>query len=118
MKKLVCFFIACIFTYHTEARDYYVSVSGGGNGSSAASPANVDDLRMLLAAYTAADDRQLNIWFDAGTYEIPYQGFRFGADADAAARGGLNVVFQPLASIVTFNGYQGQYIKLLHLAEG
>ncbi|MDR1865571.1 MAG: hypothetical protein LBR08_08370 [Bacteroidales bacterium] len=112
------------FAPDAAARDYYVSASAGSNGNgSVSSPASLTTLQSFLSAYIVdlndADTRQLNIYFEGGTYKVPEGGFRIGRDGTPEDRSGLNVFFLPVpnATVILTGSPKSYYTsKFLHMA--
>lgn len=81
-----------------DARDIYVSVAGGGDGSTSAVPMSYTDLISAsgpLRTYNVnTDDTELNVYFEAGTYTITSANF-IQFNSTAANVAGLTATFQP-----------------------
>ncbi|MDR1865373.1 MAG: hypothetical protein LBR08_07355, partial [Bacteroidales bacterium] len=119
-KPVFSFAFGLLLSVSAQAKDYYVSINGTGNGSSASQPANITALRNYLATYNVRTDypnsRQLNVYFGGGTYTVSSGGWKFSAAA--ANVSGLHVRFAPVSgNAVTFQGAR-QNCKFLEMPAG
>lgn len=77
-------------TQLVKAEDYYVAATGSGTGANAGSPASISALNTKLTNLT---NKTLNVYFAAGTYNMP-SALTFGSVANNS---GANVTFMTLS---------------------
>jgi hypothetical protein len=102
LTRTALLLICIVGTIQAGAKNVYIKTGTGKTpsvaNSTAIDPASFSELKNFLSAYRVdtTDDKQLNVYFDAGTYIIQKSDFlRFNQSSDQV--NGLEVTFQPMS---------------------
>lgn len=118
MKRSFLFLTLLTLPSGLLARDYFISGAGSGteDGSSMENALPFNRLASLLSGYVVdgndEDTKTLNLFFAAGTYDVPASGFTFGSRANVSE---LSVLFAPVDedAEVIFSGAANNAIRFL-----